>query len=201
MSRESNLKNMLLCLFVVTFAASSLLCGVYLITYEPIVEAKKNEINAAIASVVPAFDNDPSSEKVVREILGKKVTIYPACQGKTPAGYAIEASSSGFSGIITLMVGFLPDGTIYNTAVVSHTETPGLGDKMEQKKGNWSLQFNGKNPTEFKLSVKKDGGDVDAITASTISSRAFCDIVELAYKAFLTVKPEIAEPEKGDANE
>jgi len=191
MSKESSLKNMLLCLFVVTFGVSAVLGGVYVLTYESIEAAKKHEVNAAIAAVVPTFDNDPSTEVIEQNVDGKKVKIYPALQGDQPVGYAIEASTTqGFSGLIVLMIGFLPDGTIHNSAVVSHAETPGLGDKIEQKKGNWSLQFNGKHPDTFRLSVKKDGGDVDAITASTITSRAFCDAVELAYKAFLTVQPE-----------
>ena len=85
------------------------------------------------------------------------------------------------------MVGFLPDGTINDVAVLEHEETPGLGDKMEKKKSDWSLQFQGKNPETFRLSVTKDGGDVDAITASTISSRAFCDAVTRAYENFKSI--------------
>ena len=83
------------------------------------------------------------------------------------------------------MVGFLPDGTIHNISVLEHKETPGLGDKMTKAKSDWSVQFNGKDPSDFKLMVTKDGGDVDAITASTISSRAFCDAVDRAYKAYM----------------
>jgi electron transport complex protein RnfG len=82
------------------------------------------------------------------------------------------------------MVGFLKDGTINNTAVVSHKETPGLGDKMDVKKSDFPVQFEGKNPSSYKLKVTKDGGDVDAITAATITSRAFCDAVDKAYKSF-----------------
>ena len=90
----------------------------------------------------------------------------------------------GFSGKIEIMAGFLPSGTINNTAVVSHKETPGLGDKMDVKKSDFPIQFMGKNPATYKLAVTKDGGDVDAITAATITSRAFCDAVDRAYKAF-----------------
>jgi electron transport complex protein RnfG len=81
------------------------------------------------------------------------------------------------------MVGFLADGSIFNIAVVSHSETPGLGDKMDISKSNFSVQFKGKNPEDFQISVKKDGGDVDAIAAATISSRAYCDAVLRAYNA------------------
>jgi electron transport complex protein RnfG len=83
------------------------------------------------------------------------------------------------------MVGFSPDGTIRNTAVLEHKETPGLGDKMETEKSDFPDQFKGENPADFGLSVTKDGGDVDAITAATISSRAFCDAVDRAYKTFM----------------
>ena len=188
MGKESNLKNMLLCLFMVSMVTSAFLGGAYVLTYEQIELSKINEVNHAIAAVVPPFNNNPSEEVIKKEIKGRVVKIYPAHMDKVPVGYAIEAATTtGFSGLIVLMVGFLPDGTIHNTAVISHAETPGLGDKMEQKKGNFSLQFNGKNPALFKLSVKKDGGDVDAITAATISSRAFCDAIENAYQAFLSV--------------
>ena len=84
------------------------------------------------------------------------------------------------------MVGLLPDGTIYDTAVLTHKETPGLGDKMDKNKSKFSGQFKRKNPSTFSLKVKKDGGAVDAITAATISSRAFCDAIQRAYKAFMS---------------
>ena len=79
------------------------------------------------------------------------------------------------------MVGFVDGDVISGTSVLEHKETPGLGDKMDKKKADWSKQFDGKNLTEFKLKVTKDGGDVDAITAATISSRAFCDAAQRAY--------------------
>lgn len=194
MTTQSTLKNMLLCLFAITLVASALLGGVYLLTYEAIETAQQNKVNAAIAAVVPQFDNTPSLEVMEQEVDGKKIKIYPALQNDKVVGYAIETKTTkGFSGEIILMVGFLPNGTIHNIEVVSHSETPGLGDKMEAKKSNFSLQFHGKDPQDYQLSVKKDGGDVDAITASTISSRAFCDAVTIAYKAFTAVKPNMPQ--------
>jgi electron transport complex protein RnfG len=194
MAIESSLKNMLLCLFVVGVGASALLGGAYVLTYDAIEAAKVNVVNESIAVVVPPFDNNPFAEMIEKEMNGKRVKIYPATKDGEAVGFAIEASTSkGFSGLIVLMIGFLPDGTIYNTTVVNHKETPGLGDKLDQKKATFSLQFNGKNPADFKLLVKKDGGDVDAITASTISSRAFCDAVDLAYQAFLSIQPQQTE--------
>jgi electron transport complex protein RnfG len=85
------------------------------------------------------------------------------------------------------MVGIDKDFKIIKTSVLEHAETPGLGDKMEKRKSDWSDQFNNKNPETFDLRVTKDGGDIDGITAATISSRAFCEAVDRAWNAY-TIK-------------
>lgn len=188
MARESTFTNMALTLFVVCLAASAVLGCIYALTKEPIDAAQVAKINAAIGGVVPEFDNDPSAEKYSVGEGSKAAVVYPAKKGGEITGYAIEAATTkGFSGRITLMVGFLPDGAIKNIAVISHAETPGLGAKISEKNAPFVAQFEGENPGDgnFKMLVKKDGGDVDAITASTITSRAFCDAVENAYHAFL----------------
>ena len=185
MARESNFRNMFLCLLVICFGGSALLGGVYLITYQPILAAQAARVNQALGGVLPQFDNMPAEEAYQVEVNGKKMTVYPGTLNGELTGVAIEATTNkGFGGQIIVMVGFLTDGTINNTAVISHTETPGLGDKIDPRKSDFSLQFNKKNPESFRLAVKKDGGQVDAITAATISSRAFCDVVDLAYQAF-----------------
>jgi electron transport complex, RnfABCDGE type, G subunit len=190
MARESTFTNMAVTLFVVCLVAAALLGGVYAITKEPIELAKIAKINNAIGGVVPEFDNDPSGEKFSVEVDGKTSTIYPAKKGGEIVGYAVEASTSkGFSGAIVAMVGFDKEGAIVGTSVISHAETPGLGAKISDNTQPFIMQFQGKNPADpnFKLAVKKDGGSVDAITASTISSRAFCDLIETAYKAFVNI--------------
>lgn len=199
MARESTLKNMVLTLASITLIASTLLGGVYALTKSSIDAAKVAKINDAISKVVPPFDNDPSSEKFVKELDGKSYIVYPAKSGEAIVGYAVESfTTGGFGGRITLMVGFNIDGTIYNTAVLSHAETPGLGDKMVEGKSNFSIQFQGKNPEDFKLLVKKDGGDVDAITASTITSRAFCDAVTAAWEVYKLCNGENIKKEGKD---
>jgi Na+-translocating ferredoxin:NAD+ oxidoreductase subunit G len=183
MPKQSSFLNMVLCLFSVCLVCSAVLGVVYAITKEPIDAAQLAKINNAIAEVVPAFDNNPSQEFFEVDTDGKKTMVYPAKKGTEIVGYAVQTSTSkGFSGSIILMVGFKTDGTIYNTKVISHSETPGLGAKMTLP--DFSDQFKMKNPAQFRLSVKKDGGDVDAITASTISSRAYCDALENGYKVF-----------------
>lgn len=184
MAKESNFKNMTLTLLVVTLLSSACLGFVYSFTKGPIENAQNEKINRALGKVLPEFDNKPSTKKFTREVDGGVLTFYPATKGGEPVGTAIQTfTKNGFSGQFDLMVGFLSDGTIYGIEVIAHKETPGLGDKMETEKSDFSVQFKGKHPDSFKLVVKKDGGDVDAITASTISSRAYCDAVQRAYNA------------------
>lgn len=184
--KESTLINMLVALIMVTLVASTALGFVYQVTKEPIAAAKLAKKLDAIQKVVPVFDNDPNAEEYKMAVDGDTLHFYPAKNNGELVGTAVETfSNQGFTRIIKVMVGITPDGIIHDVAVLDHGETPGLGDKMERKKSDWSTQFQNKNPKEFNISVKKDGGDIDAITASTISSRAFCDAVNRAYNAYI----------------
>ena len=188
MAKESSFKNMVICLFTICLVCSALMGGAYALTKDTIEAAQLNKINSAIAVVVPEFDNDPFGEAFAVEYAGKGYKVFPAKKGENVVGYAIESSTTkGFSGQIVIMVGFEADGKIFNTSVISHAETPGLGDKMDQSKSNFSLQFNGKDPATTNLKVKKDGGEIDAISASTITSRAFVDAIETAYAVFSAI--------------
>lgn len=185
MARESNFTNMVVTLFAVCLLASAVVGVVYAVTEEPIAATEMAKTNAAIGQVVPEFNNTPSED--VMDVEGARV--YPALKDGQPVAYAIEAvTSKGFGGSIKLMVGITTDGTIHGISVLSHSETPGLGAKIDDPEGI-RVQFCGKNPEVdgFKMVVKKDGGDVDAITASTISSRAFCDAVTNAYNTFKAI--------------
>jgi Na+-translocating ferredoxin:NAD+ oxidoreductase subunit G len=174
---ESTLKNMILSLFFISMGMAAALGYVYTLTKEPIEKAKSAAETNAIKEVVPAFDNTP----VAKEIDG--ITYYEVTKGGTPVGYAVKTfTDKAFSGRFDLMVGFLPDGTINQIAVLSQKETPGLGTNMMKPK--FKDQFNKKNPGTWKMLVKKDGGEVDAISAATISSRAFCDAVQRGYDGF-----------------
>ncbi|MDP8211802.1 MAG: RnfABCDGE type electron transport complex subunit G [Candidatus Zapsychrus exili] len=186
MKKESTFLNMVLTLFGVTLIASASLGYVYELTKDPIAAAALEKKIAAIKKVVPDFTNNPLDDKEIKEVDGDEVIFYPAKNESTLVGIAIETFTNlGFGGTIKLMVGILPNGTIKDIAVLEQKETPGLGDKMQKSKSDFSMQFNGKNPANYKLKVKKDGGDVDAITAATISSRAFCDAVKRAYNEYI----------------
>ena len=183
MPKESTLRSMSVCLTLVCLFCAALLGGVYVLTLDKINQEAVKKTNNAIALVTPEFDNEPSSESQTVSLDGEDITVYPAKKGGETVGYAVESfTSKGFSGTINIMVGFDMDGNIVGTSVISHAETPGLGAKMTEPA--FYSQFEGKNPASFRLSVTKDGGDVDAITASTITSRAFCDAVDRAYRVF-----------------
>lgn len=178
---ESTLKNMILSLTLIALVSSAGLGFVYELTKEPIALSALNKKLGAIREVVPEFTNDPNAEMFrLPTGEGDTLDIFPAKNNGEIVGYAVNTyTSKGFSGNISLMVGFKPDGTIINISVLEQKETPGLGTKMTEP--GFRSQFLGKNPGEFILKVKKDGGEVDGITAATISSRAFCDAVQRAY--------------------
>ncbi len=190
--RESNFKNMVITLFLVTFIASGTLGFVYELTKEPIRMVEITNTNNAIQEVVPGFDNNPYSDSYKVASDKDSLVFYPAKKGDEYTGVAVETSTmKGFSGLIRLMVGFDMEGKIIDIAVLEHQETPGLGDKIEKEKSDFSVQFEGKDPENFKLEVKKDNGNVNAITASTITSRAYCDAVQRAYNAFMKEKEKL----------
>jgi len=178
---ESTFRNMVLSLTLISLGASACLGFVYEFTKQPIEISKLNKKLDAIKQVVPEFNNNPNAEMFrLPTGEGDSLDVYPAKKDSSIVGYAVNTySKKGFSGNISLMTGFSPDGKIVNISVLAHKETPGLGTKMSEPA--FKNQFNDKNPSEFALKVKKDGGPVDAITAATISSRAFCDAVQRAY--------------------
>ncbi len=184
--KESTFGNMVITLFMVTLLSSAALGFVYELTKKPIEDALLNKRTLAFNIVLPEFDNEPLKD-VYKVGIGKDTfNFYPGRKSGEVTGIAIETTSQGYGGEIKLIVGFLPDGTINEVAVLEHKETAGLGDKIIKSKSDWSVQFEGKNPENFKLSVIKDGGNVDAITASTITSRAYCEALQKAYRALKT---------------
>lgn len=178
---ESTLKNMILSLTLIALVSSAGLGFVYELTKEPIALSVLNKKLNAIREVVPEFTNNPNDEMFrLPTGEGDSLDIFPAKNNGEIVGYAVNSyTNNGFSGFISIMAGFKPDGSIIGISVLEQKETPGLGTKMTEPA--FREQFTGKDPGEFTLKVKKDGGDVDAITAATISSRAFCDAVQRAY--------------------
>ena len=178
---KSSLKNMVLVLLAITLVSSAAVGYVYSITEDPIAAAKAAKVTEALSNVLPEFD---ATEAAEAEVDGLPVTVHTATKGGEVSGYAVETmTKQGFSGTVKLMVGFNAAKEIYNIAVLEQNETPGLGAKMADEENPLKVSFVGKNPADMTLAVKKDGGDVDALTAATISSRAYVDAVARAYNA------------------
>ena len=185
MAVKSSFTNMTVCLFAICLVCSALLSGVYALTAEPIAAAAAAKNEAAIKEVLP--DTAVSIEEVRTVEMDGQTYEYNLAydeQGNT-VGCAINVAPVGFGGPIAIKVGFDVNGVIWNTKVLSQAETPGLGAKCTE--ASFSDQFKGFDPAQKKLSVKKDGGDVDAITASTITSRAYTDGLDTASKVFQTI--------------
>lgn len=186
MAAKSNLLNMTLVLFGTCLVCSAVLGLVNEVTREPIAAAAAAEAKAAIAEVLP--EGGEISEAKTTEIDGVNYEYYEEYGGGQTVGYAVKSSTAGFGGTLSLMVGVLPDGTIFNTKVLSHSETPGLGAKCTSDK-KFMDQWYGFSK-DGNLAVRKDGGDVDAITASTITSRAYTLAVAQARKLVKTLDPD-----------
>lgn len=185
---ESTLVNMVLTLLIITVIAGASLGMVYKVTKEPIAMAKLAKQQKAIEEVVPGFDNNPTDEMYqLTSKEGYALQVFPCKKGDELLGVAISTKTDkGFSGEIKIMVGLKPDGTILNYSVLEHKETPGLGSKMNDwfRGDHASQSIINRDPSTAKMTVSKDGGDIDAITAATISSRAFLDAIMVAYNTY-----------------
>lgn len=194
--KESSFVNMLMTLMVVTAVASFTLASIYNITKGPIEMAREAARQQAITQVVPAFD-ELSTSKFMPADGNDSLEFNYAYKDGQLVGVAVSTyTDMGFSGRISAMVGFYPDGSIVDVVHLQHKETPGLGDKIEKDKSDWSDQFRDLDPSDTEIKVRKDGGKIDAITAATITSRAYCDGISRAYDTFVEHKPTEGGNEK-----
>lgn len=175
---ESTFLNMTVVLTCITLIAAAGTAAVFNFTQKPIADAKQAKQEAAIKVVMPEASiiapvDTVNEQRVFRAFDADNNLL----------GYAIETDELGFGGLIKLMVGIDTEGTLVNYSVLSHSETPGLGSKMDK----WFVEkspVNGISVSSAPLSVRKDGGTVDAITAATISSRAFLGAVNKAFNTY-----------------
>lgn len=205
---KSTLINMVAVLLGITLVASAGVGVVNMITVAPIAAAEKAATTEALKQVLPAFDATTMQELTLDQM---PIVVYTATKDNQTVGYAIQTmTKQGFSGVVRLMVGFTPDGEVINVNVLAQNETPGLGTKMADAGNPLLSSVQGKKPeamklVEGKLAVKKDGGDVDALTAATISSRAYVDAINRAWEAYKSVSgaqaTESAEPAPQTNNE
>ncbi len=184
---ESSFTNMVLVLTIISLVASGGLAFMHQITAGPIAAAEKKSQEEAIRMVLPDFAQLDTAI-VVND--NKVFRAYDA-NGST-VGMAVETVSKGFGGDMTVMVGIKADGTIYEYKLLKHAETPGLGDKA----ATWFKEksdIRGLSDNNGALTVSKDGGSVDAITAATISSRAFLNTINSALTTYHSVMSVPAE--------
>jgi len=196
--KKSTFLSMVLTLFLVSFLSASILGFVHNLTKEAIDAAKLKAQNDAIKSILPDFAELGAAWKATPSEGGDSLVFFPAFDSSHElVGVAVKTySKNGFGGLIQVMVGFQPDGAISGYQVLEHKETPGLGSKMDTWFNNpekTGQNIIGKNPETTKLLVSKDGGEVDAITASTITSRAFLESVRRAYETYQASAPEKTE--------
>ncbi len=186
---ESTITNMVVVLVGVALITGSILAYVNHVTEEPIRLQAEKALADGIKAVMGGVDLTVAKEDTVRQTVAGKEVVFVIHEtvgaDKQPIGAAVESTAGGFGGDLKILVGFDNDGQILGYTLLQHAETPGLGakaDKWFQKDGKGCII--GKNPNTDNLTVKKDGGEIDAITASTITSRAFLLAVTQAYQAY-----------------
>lgn len=186
---ESSITNMVFVLVGVALITGGILAYVNHITEAPIKLQAEKTLADGIKAVMGGVQLSVAENDTVKQTIKGKEAVFvihkTVDSNKQDLGVAVESTTGGFGGDLKVLVGFDKDGNILGYTILQHAETPGLGakaDKWFQKDGKGSII--GKNPNKDNLTVKKDGGDVDAITASTITSRAFLLAVTQAYNAY-----------------
>lgn len=186
---ESSITNMVLVLVGVALITGGILAYVNHITEALIKLQAEKTLADGIKAVMGGVQLSVAENDTIKQTIKGKEAVFvihkTVDSNKQDLGVAVESTTGGFGGDLKVLVGFDKDGNILGYTILQHAETPGLGakaDKWFQKDGKGSII--GKNPNKDNLTVKKDGGDIDAITASTITSRAFLLAVTQAYNAY-----------------
>ncbi len=188
MAAQSTLKNMVICLTGVCLICAAILGFTYSLTEKPIEQANKKALQEALSLVLPQ-EGTISPEPLKAELDGTEYEYYLQTVNDSTCNWAIKSSVIGFGGTLTVLVGVEPGGIVHATRVLSHSETPGLGAKC-QTESSFIDQFRSFDSVAGKLAVRKDGGDIDAITASTITSRAYTLAVSNAARLALKLQEE-----------
>jgi electron transport complex protein RnfG len=196
---ESSFRNMVLVLTCTVLISGGLLSSLYMVTKDTIEAVKLEKKENAIREVLPPFARLADEEIVTLEGIGDFTVIRAYDASDNFVGAAVESfSRRAYSGDIRIMVGFDAEGKIVDYSVLEQRETPGLGTKIvdwfKTARGNQDIR--GRSPSESNFKLDKDGGNIDTITASTISARAFIEAVQSAYAA-LTNNPDVIDTTSG----
>lgn len=203
---ESSFKNMVISLVTIAVVAAAALAGVFTLTKDKIEEQKAEKVQKAILAVLPNKGEGAFIAPADTLDAKKELIVYRAYTDSTmvtPVGQAVKISANGFGGKFKLMVGFDTEENIVNYSVLEHQETPGLGDKMKAwfndttkvqscvigRKATGKFQVT-KGADKSAINADPDNY-VDAITAATISSKAFLGAINEAYAAIATEEVEV----------
>jgi electron transport complex protein RnfG len=195
---QLNPSRALLYLSCLGLAAAALLAGVDRITRDRIQQANNARAEATLAAMLPqlSFNNDLLSDVIEINLpaLEQPAQVYRARQNGQPVAAVFDlVTPRGYSGDIRLMVSINTDAEIVQTRVLSHRETPGLGDKIEVERDDWIRQFSGlsleRRPSAG-WAPDRRGGDFDTLTSATITSAAVIEAVHAALQGFVQTDPD-----------
>jgi len=190
----------------VTLATALLVIG-NLSTVEPIAKRQEEDLLNSLAQVIPAgiHDNNLLDNTIsITEKDKKPVEIYLAKKGQDVTAVAYGITAQGYAGEIKMILGVDKNGEVLGVRVLAHTETPGLGDKIEEKKSHWILGFNGlslNNTPDSAWGVKKDNGHFDQFSGATITPRGVIKAIKQGLIFFNTHKAELLEIQQTEPKE
>jgi electron transport complex protein RnfG len=182
-----------------TLAAALLILG-HATTHEAIAARQAEDLKASLSQVIPAdlHDNNlPLNPLEIRDEAGASHPVYRATRSGAVTGVAYQVTAFGYGGAIEIILGVGAGGELLGVRVLSHAETPGLGDRIEVAKDDWILGFTGLslgNPPENRWKVKKDGGEFDQFSGATITPRAVVGAIREGLKLFASHRDELLSP-------
>ncbi|TCT19286.1 electron transport complex subunit RsxG [Thiobaca trueperi] len=168
-------------------------------THDAIAARALEDRQNSLGQVIPAslHDNNPVLDTLsMQDAQGHELTVYRALKAGKVTGVAYEIFGTGYAGQMKLMLGIDADGRVLGVRALSHKETPGLGDKIDVKKGDWILQFAGLalgQPPAEKWKVKKDGGQFDQFTGATITPRGVVTAIRHGLEFFAAHQAQLLE--------
>lgn len=196
---------------LVALAGTALLTGIYRLTEAQIAEQEKRVVLEQLGQILPeGYDNELLADRFtfkdeIHFPNGQEVTVWRARKAGNPLAAILKFDAvKGYNGNITLLAGINMDGSLRGVRVLSHKETPGLGDGIETSKSDWIMQFTGKsleNPIRDQWAVKREGGEFDQFTGATITPTAVVQAVRQAlvyfdsHRALLFERPSEVDEE------
>jgi len=176
----------------VALLSSTLLSLADIMTAREIELRHDEDLKASLNQVIPTqlYDNDLLADSLTvdqQNLVNGKLKVFRASRDRKVQAVAYQTSVPGYAGPIVVLMAVDRDGTILGARVISHSETPGLGDKIETAKSDWILSFNGKslrNPEPEQWAVRKDGGVFDQFTGATITPRRTIGAIHAGLEFF-----------------